>query len=203
MADYTKLDELISDVLEEMRRLKYSENTITGFRRMFAAFERYADSHGHDEFSEALAVEFVNRKFEVSMAQLYQANPGGTYLKAWLRAMRVLLEFQECGCICKRMPGELKRTALPAGLQSLLDSFNSTSRRNGHSESTVYSRNGRIKHFLLFLADKGGEDVSCITESSAHDYILTKSSTHGKSVNLISHTPWKQRKHQLCPWLFH
>lgn len=185
MADYTKLDGLVSGALAEMRRLKYSENTITGFRRMFATFTRYADSCGHGEFSEALAVEFINRKFEVEMKQLYQANPGGCYLKAWLRAMRILLEFQECGCICKRMPGELKRTALPSGLQSLLDSFNSMSRRNGHSGSTVYSRNGRIKHFLIFLADKGGEDASCITESSAHDYILTKSSNHAKSVRAI------------------
>lgn len=185
MADYTKLDGLVSGALAEMRRLNYSEITITGFRRMFAAFTRYARSCGHDEFSEALAVGFVNRKFEVDMEQLYQANPGGSYLKAWLRAMRILLEFQECGCVCKRMPGELKRTALPPDLQSLLDSFNSTSRRNGHSESTIYSRNGRIKRFLLFLADKGGKDASCITEGSAHDYILTKSSNHAKSVRAI------------------
>jgi len=34
-------------------------------------------------------------------------------------------------------------------------------------------------------ADGGGTDASCITESSAHDYILTKSSNHAKSVKTI------------------
>ena len=83
------------------------------------------------------------------------------------------------------MPGDLVRTELPEELQSLLDSFNDASRRAGHSESTIYSRNGRIKHFLIFLAGNGGTDASCITESSAHDYILTKSSNHAKSVRAI------------------
>ena len=44
MADHTNLEALISDTLVEMRRLGYSENTITGFRRMFAALSRYAVS---------------------------------------------------------------------------------------------------------------------------------------------------------------
>lgn len=185
MADCTNLETLASSALAEMRRLSYSENTVTGFRRMFATFSKYADSRGCDEFSEDLAISFLNEKFDEELVHLYQANPGGHYLKAWLRAMRVLLEMQECGCICKRMPGNLESVELPPGLQSLLDSFNEASRHAGHSESTVYSRNGRIKHFLLFLADGGGVDASCITESSAHDYILTKSSNHAKSVKTI------------------
>lgn len=185
MADYTNLEILVSDTLAEMRRLNYSEATITGFRRMFATFSAYTISHGYTRFSEDLAIRFLNEKFDVQIGQLYQSNPGGSYLKAWLRAMRVLLEMRDCGCICKRMPGELVRTDLPEGLQSLLDSFNDASRHAGHSESTVYSRNGRIKHFLVFLAEGGGADAGCIKESSVHDYILTKSSNHAKSVKAI------------------
>lgn len=185
MADYIKLEALASDVLAEMARLRYSKATVTGFRRMLNAYIRYANDRGIEEFAEMDAVIYLNSRFGVALEHLYQSNPGGAYLKAWLRTMRTLMEFKECGCICKRMPGELKRTELPPGLRSLLDSFNEASRRSGHSASTVYSRNGRIKHFLLFLAQGGGEDVSCINETSAHDYILTKSSNHAKSVKTI------------------
>lgn len=185
MADYTKLEDLVAAVLEEMRRLKYSEQTITGFRRSYNTFKKFAAERGEEEFSEGFAIEFLNNKFETPISHLYQSNPKGRYIKHWLRGMRMLMEFQECGCICKRMPGELKRTPLPPGLQFLLDSFNGASRRSGHSESTVYSRNGRIKHFLLFMAERGGADASCFGESSAHDYILTKSSNHAKSVRAI------------------
>ena len=185
MADHTNLEALISDTLVEMRRLGYSENTITGFRRMFAALSRYAVSQGRKEFSEELAIRFLNAKFGVELTQPCQANPGGSYLKAWLRAMRVLLEMGECGCICKRMPGDLVRTELPEELQSLLDSSDDASRRAGHSESTIYSRNGRIKHFLIFLAGDGGTDASCVTGSSAHDHVPARSSSHAKSVRAI------------------
>ena len=185
MTDRTKLESLIASVLEERRGLGYSESTVTGFRRSFNAFARFADGLGESEFSEELAVSFLNEKFGAGLEHLYQGNPGRTYMKHWLRGMRMLIEYRDCGCICKRMPGDLKRTPLPPGLQALLDSFNDASRRKGHSESTVYSRNGRVKHFLLYMAERGGADASCLGESSAHDYILTKSSNHAKSVRAI------------------
>ena len=155
MTDRTKLESLIASVLEEMRGLGYSESTVTGFRRSFNAFARFADGLGESEFSEELAVSFLNERFGAGLEHLYQGNPGRTYMKHWLRGMRLLIEYRDCGCICKRMPGDLKRTPLPPGLQALLDSFNDASRRKGHSESTVYSRNGRVKHFLLYMAERG------------------------------------------------
>ena len=185
MADHTELEALASAVLAEMARLRYSETTVTGFRRMFNAYVRHANGCGIEGFTEMDAVAYLSSRLGVALEHLYQSNPGGTYLKAWLRAMRTLMEYEGCGCICKRMPGDLRRTELPPGLQGLLDSFNETSRRNGLSESTVYSRNGRIKHFLLFLASGGGVDASCIRDSSAHDYILTKASNHAKSVKSV------------------
>lgn len=185
MADHTNLEALISDTLVEMRRLGYSENTITGLGRMFAALSRYAVSQGRKESGEELAIRFPDAKFGVELTQPCQANPGGSYLKVWLRAMRVLLEMGECGRVCKRMPGDLVRTELPEESRSLPGSSDDASRRAGHSESTACSRNGRIKHFLIFLAGNGGTDASCITESSAHDHVLTKSSNHAKSVRAI------------------
>lgn len=59
MADCTNLGTLVPSVLEEMRQLNYSENTITGFRRMFAAFGRYAKDMGTEDFSEELAVGYL------------------------------------------------------------------------------------------------------------------------------------------------
>lgn len=185
MAGHGRLEEIVSEVLEEMERLRYSEQTITGYRRMFAAYGRHAAAAGEDGFSEEGAVRFLNGKFGVSMEGLYGPNPGGSYLKAWLRAMRVLLEWSECGCICRRMAGGLSRTELPDGLQELLGSFEAASMAAGHSRQTVCTRGNRIKHFLLYLAEQGGTDASCIGPMSAHDYILTKASCHEKTVRTL------------------
>ena len=185
MTDYTELQALEASVLDEMRQLNYSDHTIVATRRMFDNLSRYANSHGVDCFSESLAVEFLNDKFGTDLRELYQGNPEGVHMKNHLRAMRILLEYDLCGCICRRMPGALARTKLPSGLQALLDSFNGECRRNGLSESTIYSRGNRIKRFLIFLADSGGVDAGCFSDSSAHDYILTQSSNHAKSVKSI------------------
>lgn len=107
MADHTNLGALVSDTLVEMRKLGYSENTIAGLGRMFAALSRYAVSQGRKESGEELATRLPDAKFGVGLTQPCQANPGGSYLKAWLRAMRVLLETGECGRVRRRMPGDL------------------------------------------------------------------------------------------------
>ena len=185
MAEYTELHPLVESVLEELERLRYSESTVATFRRTYADLERYAEARGSAGFSEELAVSFINDRFGTSVGGLYQAPPEGARMGGHLRCMRVLLEWDLCGCVCKRTPGDLRLTPLPDGLRLLLDSFNAESRRNGLSESTVYYRGNRIKHFLLFLAEAGGTDVGCIDETSAHDYVLTKASLSPGSVRAI------------------
>lgn len=185
MEDCTKLEELVHGALGELERLHYADSTVTGFTRIFNAYLKHASDCGLEDFSEEDAVCYLNSRFGLTLEHLYQKNPDRTNRKNWLRAMRILMELSESGGICKRMPGDLMRAGLPPELQSLLDSFNTASRKNDHSESTIYSRNGRIKNFLLYLTERGGTDVSCIDEASAHDYILTKASLHGKSVVTI------------------
>lgn len=185
MADHTNLEALISDTLVEMRRLGYSENTITGLGRMFAALSRYAVSQGRKEFSEELAIRFPDAKFGVELTQPCQANPGGSYLKAWLRAMRVLLEMGGRGRVRRRMPGDLVRTELPEELQSLPGPSDDASRRAGHPGSAACSRDGRTRHLSVLLAGDGGTDASRVTGGSAHDHVPAKSSNHAKSVRAI------------------
>lgn len=185
MSGYTELHPLVESVLRELVRLKYSESTVTAYRRMYANLERYAGSVGATHFDERLAVSFINEKFATTIEGLYQAPPRGVHMKNYLRCMRVLLEWDLCGCVCRRMAGELALVELPKGLQELLDSFNAECRRNGLSESTVYTRGNRIKRFLLFLADKGGVDASCLAEASAHDYVLANASLSPKSIGSI------------------
>ena len=182
MAEYTELHSLAESVLRELERLRYSDATVAAYRRVYANLERYAETAGITKFDEDLAVSFVSDKFGTSIEGLYQTRPEGRRMRACLRCMRVMLEWDLCGCVCKRKPGDLQRTELPEGLQGLLDSFNAKCRANGLSESTVYSRGNRIKRFLLFLADGGCADASGIGDASAHDYALTLASLHASTV---------------------
>ena len=117
MSGYTELHPLVESVLRELVRLKYSESTVTAYRRMYANLERYAGSVGATHFDERLAVSFINDKFATTIEGLYQAPPRGVHMKNYLRCMRVLLEWDLCGCVCRRMAGELALVELPKGLQ--------------------------------------------------------------------------------------
>lgn len=182
MSNYTDLDSLATSVLAELQRLGYSSEAVAGYRRMYANLARYADENGFTAFSESLAVEFINWKFGTGVEDLYRAKPTTGHMKNYLRSMRIMLEWDSCGCVYKRKPGALGLTSLPEGLQLLLDSYVAECRRNGLSESTIYSRGNQIKNFLLFLAVGGGSDASCITDTSAHDYMMTKASLNPKTV---------------------
>lgn len=182
MPGHTKMGRLTESVLGELRRLRYAEGTVTGYRGMYASLGRYAEHVGAERFSEELAASFINDRFGTSIEGLCQAAPKGMHMKAYLRCMRVMPEWDLCGCVCKRTPGELMTRELPAGLQGLLDSYLADSRGRGHSEATVYSRGNRAKRSLLFLAECGGTEVSCMTAASAHDYALANASLAPKSM---------------------
>lgn len=185
MADHTNLEALISDTLVEMRRLGYSENTMTGLGRMSAALSRYAVSQGREGSGEELAIRFPDARLGVELTQPCQADPGGSHPRAWLRAMRVLLEMGECGRVRRRMPGDLAWAGLPGGSRPLPGPSDDASRRAGHPGSTACSRNGRTRHLSVLLAGDGGTDASCVTGGSAHDHVPARSSNHAKSVRAI------------------
>lgn len=176
------IQELSGEVLGELRRLEYSEASIALFRRAFSQLEEYASNVGQDAFSEKLAVGFLNWKFGKSMTDLYSHTPDTVYLGNFLRCMRVLLEYQVAGVICRRVSSKAARAALPPALREALDSFDAACRADGLAESTVRSRGGRIKDFLLFLADRGVEDCPGITPASASEYVRDRAAFHEKSV---------------------
>lgn len=189
MAGHANLGALISDTLVEMRRLGYSESTMTGLGRMSAALSRYAVSQGREESGEELAIRFPDARLGVELTQPCQADPGGSHPRAWLRAMRVPLETGGRGRVRRRMPGDLAWAGLPGGSRPPPGPSDDASRRAGHPGSTIYSRNGRIKHFLIFLAGDGGTDASRVTGGPAHDHVPARSSSHAKSVRAVPAAP--------------
>ena len=182
MPGHTKMGRLTESVLGELRRLRYAEGTVTGYRGTYASLGRYAEHVGAERSSGGLAASLANDKFGTSIGGLCQAAPKGVHMKAYLRRMRVMLGWDLCGCVCKRAPGELMTRELPAGLQGLLGSHLADSRGRGHSEATIHSRGNRVRRLPLFLAECGGTEASCMTAASAHDYALADASLAPKSM---------------------
>jgi site-specific recombinase XerD len=185
MEQQMKIPELIKKVREEMERLGYSELHVAQVRRSFARIERYAVNTDEVFFSEQFALSFMRDVYGVEVDSLYRTVTGH-HNKHYMRYLRMLLEYQRFGVVYRRQRGEISRATLPTGLQEALDSFNRQCHVDGHSETTVYSRNNRIKRFLLFLAEKGAEDCCSIGRESVSDYLKANASLHAKSIQTIA-----------------
>lgn len=186
MEDYTSMQELVDSFLDAARDYGFSDKTLEGFEGVYRKFVLFSIEHGESEFTEELAVDYLNHAYGLDVESLYQLPvPGGWSYKHSARCMRRLLEYKEYGCIFANMPGPAALSELPEGLQELLDAFSDAGRRDGYAEATVFWRRNHIRRFLSFLAENGGSDASCLDASSAHDYLLTKSGNRPKSIQSI------------------
>jgi site-specific recombinase XerD len=185
MEQQIMIPELITKVREEMERLGYSKMHIEQTRRSFARIERYATSCGEVYFSEHFALSFMNDVYGLEVDSLYKTVTGH-HNKHYMRYLRMLLEYQRFGVVYRRQRGEISRAVLPPKLQAALDSFNEQCREEGHSEATLYSRNNRIKYFLLFLSETGAVDCHGIGKGSVSDYLKANASLHAKSIQTIA-----------------
>ena len=186
MQNQIRMEDLIGQVLGRLAEMNYSEQTAAGYRRSFITLRKFAESRGKVVFDERIALEFIEWKFGEKYDSVFEArHVDNHYVVHFLRCCRILIEYQQSGTICKRARGDLQSTKLPIGLQSALESFNTDCRCRGLSESTVYSRGNRIKHFLLWEEERGVLECSDIGANDAADYVVSKSSLHAKTVQCL------------------
>ena len=186
MQQQASLRDLTERILDEFRRRRYSEVTLAGYRRRLDELISFAEERGERLFSEAAAKSFIYEKFGFVVDDLFTwSNSKDAYARQYLRTSRVLLEFQQFGTICARMPGRLQRAALPDGLQGALDSFDGECRRRGLSDETIRTRGERIKRFLLWEADRGVVECSGIGPGDAAEYVTGLVSLHERTVQTV------------------
>lgn len=186
MQQQAGLHELTERVLDELRRRRYSEVTLAGYRRRLEELMGFAEKRGEGLFCEATAKDFIYEKFGFEVDNIFTwSNSKDAYLRQYLRSSRVLLEFQRFGTICARMPGKLQRAALPDGLQEALDSFDGECCRRGLSSETIRTRGERVKRFLLWEADRGVADCSGLGPDDAAEYVMSLVSLHERTVQTV------------------
>ena len=186
MQKQANLQELVERILDELKRLRYSEVTLAGYRRRLEELTRFAEARGEESFSEAAAKSFIREKFDCEVDDIFTwSNADSAYLRQYLRCSRVLLEFQLSGTICARIPGKLQRAVLPDGLQAALDSFDDGCRRRSLSQETIRTRGERVKRFLLWEAERGVVECSGICSDDAAEYVMGRASLHERTVQTL------------------
>lgn len=163
---------LIETVLQELRRLDYSKNSILNYGRFYSRLARFAQEEGEAFYSEDLGSRFLLKHYDCSVNTITDTAPTSK-LRTQIRYIRVLGDYQLHGIIRRRKLGKLATTPCPTQFRSGYESFLAECRARNYSERGTYSRGNRIKNFLFFLDDHGVGTYDDITPSSLSAYFGT------------------------------
>jgi site-specific recombinase XerD len=163
------LKELINRLEKELIRVDYKESTLMYYRVNWARLINYFESQGETFFSEALAMEYVDRKcgfFAKEQAGLLtQSN---IYL---LRIVRMIGDFQQHGVVSRRYMRSLSRVNEQEHLD-LLEAFGSYCKTCDYSNSTQKSYRRITENFLSFL-EAGNSRAKNIQPADLTGYVKT------------------------------
>jgi site-specific recombinase XerD len=165
------LKEQINLLEKELIRVGYKEGTLSYYRANWERLIDYFESEGEEYFSEAVAMEYVDRKCDFYAKEqsglLTQSN---IYL---FRIIRMIGDFQQHGVVSRRYMRSLSRVNEQIHLD-VLDYFRLYCKTgdNDYAVSTQKSYHRITENFLSFLEARNCF-VKDVTTAELTDYVKT------------------------------
>jgi site-specific recombinase XerD len=173
---------LVSEVLGQLERLNYSENTRTTYRRFYNRLVRFAESVGEGIYSESLGNRFLQMNYKFDMNN-YTASSHYSFRNE-TRFMRVLGDYQLHGAILRRKTTRIPYKRTPQFEEALKGYYKECVQRN-YSQSGMRSRVYRTELFIDYLDDHGITSFSSLNGHHLSEYIRTAAGYHRKSISAI------------------
>lgn len=176
------INELVANVLAELKRLTYSYRAMCGFHAFYKRFIAFANEKEELYFSEKLGREFLKEKHNCTVDYYTQAMPNRH--KSSIRKIRILGDYQLHGVILRRIvkkPGYVK----PPQFKKELTAYERECERNDYSKRGLRTRIQRLFFFIDYLDTRGVQDVNDITAEMLSDYVKTIYAHHEKSISAI------------------
>lgn len=174
--------ELVSLVLNELRRLNYTHNTFIKYQAFYNKFCAYAEVNGEEYFSEELGMKYLEEKHSCTVNYYQEAFPKGT--KEVIRMIRVLGDYQIHGILIRRIvkkPNYVK----PIQFEKILTAYEKECQANDYSERGMRTRLQRLFFFIDYLDLCKIQDIGEVTPNLISDYVRTIFPHHEKSIASI------------------
>ena len=182
MINKMNLKELTEKVIQELEKLNYAYNTVCGFRASFKRIIKYAESIGEVNFSEALALSYLEERYNCKVNSLIETQP--PKVKQAFRSLRMLGDYQLHGVIIRRIK---KRNGYHKPLQfvEILDAYEAECKENHYSLRGMRTRLQRLFFFVDYLNLRNVQDINKIDAKMISDYLKTVCHNHEKSMAAI------------------
>lgn len=146
------LDDLVANVLEELRRTHYCEGSQANYRRFYQRLRAYAHDLGIHEFSEGVGRQFLEATYKMTLRQI--PHPVPTKFRMAFRCLRCLSDYQQGGALRRRQP-QAPPHEPPEGFRAVRQAFTRECERRGYSAVAASTRWNRLRVFVDFLATRG------------------------------------------------
>jgi len=173
---------LVAEVLAQLERLNYSENTRTGYRRFYNQLIRFADSTGESVYSETLGNRFLRMNYTFDLDS-YTVSSHRSF-RNQARCIRVLGDYQLHGAILRRRTTKAPYARTPQFAEAL-EAYRKECVRRNYSQQGMRGRMYRTELFIDYLDDHGITSLSSLTGHHLSDYIRTVAGYHKKSITAI------------------
>lgn len=174
--------ELVPDVLAELKRLNYSENTRNTYKRFYNRLIAFADGIGETVYSEDLGNTFLRMHYHFDLDS-YTTSSHRTF-RNQARCIRVLGDYQLHGAILRRKTTKAPYERTPQFAEALKSYQKECVQRN-YSEQGMRTRIYRAQLFIDYLDDCGMTSLSLLTAQHLSDYTRTIAGYHKKSISAI------------------
>ena len=176
------IKELVSKVLAEFERLKYSNSSICGFRSFYKRVIAFANEKEERYFTEELGRDFLKERYNCRVNYYMEAMP--KTFSGPIRRIRVLGDYQLHGVIIRRIvkkPGYVK----PPQFEKELIAYEKYCHDNDYSKRGLRTRMQRLFFFVDYLDGRRISNVGEITAETISDYVKTIYFHHEKSISSI------------------
>jgi site-specific recombinase XerC len=182
MSAKVPIRELVGEVLVELERLKYSQNTLNFYRRFYNRLVRFADSIGETQYSEDLGNEYLRAHHQFDL-DTYKNVSHHTF-RGQARCIRVLGDYQLHGAIIRRRTTKVPYERTPEFAEAL-EAFEKECEQRNYSVQGMRGRIYRTRLFIDYLDSCGLLSLSLLTAQHLSDYTRTIAGYHRKSISAI------------------
>ncbi len=149
--------------------MHYKAGTLNYYRANWARLNRYFDSQNEEFYSEATAMEYVDKQCDFfAKEQAGLLTQSNIYL---FRIIRMIGDFQQHGTVARRYMRSLSRVNEPVH-KELLESFGIHGKSSGYSVSTCKGYSRTVENFLSFVESRSFL-IKDLTPACLTDYVKT------------------------------
>lgn len=173
---------LVAEVLAELERLNYAENTRNQYRRFYNRLITFADSINENVYSEDLGNKYLRMYHHFDLGS-YTPYSHSTF-RGQARCIRVLGDYQLHGAIMRRRTTKAPYERTPQFAEALMSYQKECMQRN-YSKQGLRTRIYRAQLFINYLDDYGLSSLSLLNAQHLSDYTRTIAGYHRKSISAI------------------